>query len=123
MTLRPLAALLLSCGTIAVPLLLHGCGGSDDNGATAGGSTTPPATTTPTPQPTPAVAANLKDCCTAGDKDFPKVGGNLGNQNYSALRADHTEQRRPAGRRLAQPRRRRRDRRHQPEHPGRRSTA
>ncbi len=32
-----------------------------------------------------AAAADLTSCCTAGDKDFPKVGGNLGNQNYSAL--------------------------------------
>ncbi|HSW26909.1 MAG TPA: hypothetical protein VLJ62_29405, partial [Burkholderiaceae bacterium] len=24
-------------------------------------------------------AADLADCCTPGDKDFPKVGGNLGN--------------------------------------------
>ena len=31
-------------------------------------------------------AAELSDCCTPGDKDFPKVGGNLGNQNYSRLR-------------------------------------
>ena len=31
-------------------------------------------------------AADLSECCTAGDKDFPKVGGNLGNQNYSSLR-------------------------------------
>lgn len=31
-------------------------------------------------------AADLKDCCTAGDADFPKVGGNLGNQNYSRLK-------------------------------------
>src|SRR5918993_81557 len=31
-------------------------------------------------------AADLSDCCSAGDKDFPKVGGNLGNQNYSSLR-------------------------------------
>ena len=31
-------------------------------------------------------AAALADCCTAGDRDFPKVGGNLGNQNYSRLR-------------------------------------
>jgi glucose dehydrogenase/plastocyanin len=30
-------------------------------------------------------AKALDDCCTAGDSDFPKVGGNLGNQNYSAL--------------------------------------
>ena len=32
-----------------------------------------------------AAAADLADCCTPGDKDFPKVGGNLGNQNYSSL--------------------------------------
>lgn len=32
-----------------------------------------------------AAATDLNNCCTAGDKDFPKVGGNLGNQNYSAL--------------------------------------
>lgn len=31
-------------------------------------------------------AAALADCCTAGDADFPKVGGNLGNQNYSRLK-------------------------------------
>jgi quinohemoprotein ethanol dehydrogenase len=30
-------------------------------------------------------AADLSSCCTAGDKDFPKAGGNLGNQNYSSL--------------------------------------
>jgi alcohol dehydrogenase (cytochrome c) len=33
-----------------------------------------------------AAAADLDACCTAGDKDFPKVGGNLGNQNYSSLK-------------------------------------
>jgi PQQ-dependent dehydrogenase (methanol/ethanol family) len=33
----------------------------------------------------PGSAAALGDCCTAGDADFPKVGGNLGNQNYSSL--------------------------------------
>ncbi|MCW5636956.1 MAG: PQQ-binding-like beta-propeller repeat protein [Rubrivivax sp.] len=33
-----------------------------------------------------ADAAALADCCTPGDRDFPKVGGNLGNQNYSRLR-------------------------------------
>src|SRR5206468_10740032 len=27
----------------------------------------------------------LDDCCSPGDKDFPKVGGNLGNQNFSRL--------------------------------------
>ncbi len=30
-------------------------------------------------------AADLASCCTAGDQDFPKVGGNLGNQAYSSL--------------------------------------
>jgi alcohol dehydrogenase (cytochrome c) len=30
-------------------------------------------------------AADLADCCTPGDHDFPKVGGNLGNQNYTRL--------------------------------------
>jgi alcohol dehydrogenase (cytochrome c) len=30
-------------------------------------------------------AADLSDCCTPGDRDFPKVGGNLGNQNYTRL--------------------------------------
>ena len=37
----------------------------------------------------PPRAAEQADCCTAGDKDFPKVGGNLGNQNYSKLDAVH----------------------------------
>ena len=39
------------------------------------------------PAATWAAAADLTNCCTAGDKDFPKVGGNLGNQNFSALNA------------------------------------
>ncbi|MEP7283107.1 MAG: PQQ-binding-like beta-propeller repeat protein, partial [Rubrivivax sp.] len=30
-------------------------------------------------------AADLDACCTPADKDQPKVGGNLGNQSYSAL--------------------------------------
>jgi len=30
-------------------------------------------------------AVDLSACCTPGDRDFPKVGGNLGNQNYSRL--------------------------------------
>lgn len=33
-----------------------------------------------------AQSADLSNCCIAGDKDFPKVGGNLGNQNYTALK-------------------------------------
>src|SRR3954466_7651683 len=32
-----------------------------------------------------AGAADLTSCCTPGDKDFPKVGGNLGNQAFSSL--------------------------------------
>ena len=30
-------------------------------------------------------AADLNSCCTPGDKDMPKSGGNLGNQSYSSL--------------------------------------
>jgi len=30
-------------------------------------------------------AADLNSCCTAADKDQPKVGANLGNQDYSSL--------------------------------------
>ena len=60
MKLKLVAALLLSCGTLAATPLMAA-------------------------QEAPA-AADLSGCCTAGDKDFPKVGGNLGNQNYSALR-------------------------------------
>jgi glucose dehydrogenase/plastocyanin len=32
-----------------------------------------------------AAAKDLDSCCTPGDQDFPKNGGNLGNQSYSAL--------------------------------------
>lgn len=35
---------------------------------------------------TAGAAIDLNSCCTAGDQDFPKIGGNLGNQNYSALK-------------------------------------
>ncbi|KUL29676.1 outer membrane protein assembly factor BamB family protein [Actinoplanes awajinensis] len=35
--------------------------------------------------PLPAAAAPARSCTTPGGKDFPKVGGNYGNQNYSAL--------------------------------------
>src|ERR1041384_6304323 len=34
---------------------------------------------------TPAAAAPLSRCDTPAARDFPKVGGNLGNQNFSAL--------------------------------------
>ena len=54
----------------AVAGLLHGCGSDGDS----------------TPANATGAAADLQHCCTAGDKDFPKVGGNLGNQNYSGLR-------------------------------------
>lgn len=60
MKLNSLAAVLLSCGVLASPTLLA--------------------------QPAATAAVDLQSCCTAGDKDFPKVGGNLGNQNYSSLR-------------------------------------
>src|SRR5438270_13690249 len=59
MNVKPLTFLLLSCGVFA---------GNQTAVAVAPGS-----------------AAALTDCCTAGDNDFPKVGGNLGNQNYSSL--------------------------------------
>ena len=41
-------------------------------------------------------AADLADCCTPGDADFPKVGGNLGNQSYSSLRQINKESREAA---------------------------
>jgi PQQ-dependent dehydrogenase (methanol/ethanol family) len=44
-------------------------------GAAVGGALTTPAVAEPTTSP----------CLTPGATDFPKVGGNLGNQNYSAL--------------------------------------
>jgi len=56
MTLRPTLSLLISAGALA---------------ASAGAF---------------AAAVDLATCCTPGDQDFPKVGGNLGNQNYSALK-------------------------------------
>ncbi len=57
---------------------------------------------------------------TPGGQDFPKVGGNLGNQNYSALGAHPPRQHPPPRRRLGQPHRGRPHHRHQPEHRGRR---
>ena len=63
-------------------------------------------------------AADLADCCTPGDQDFPKVGGNLGNQNYSRCTRSTSGSVRQARRRLGQPHRRRPDHRHQPEHHG-----
>ena len=56
MNYKLLTALLLSAGVIAAPSVAF------------------------------AAAADLSSCCTPGDKDFPKVGGNLGNQNYSSLK-------------------------------------
>src|SRR4051794_8251883 len=38
-----------------------------------------------TTSPAIAAAVDLASCCTPGDKDFPKAGGNLGNQAYSSL--------------------------------------
>ncbi len=40
---------------------------------------------TTTPSVMFGAAADLNACCTPGDKDQPKVGGNLGNQSYSSL--------------------------------------
>ena len=37
-------------------------------------------------------AADLADCCTPGDADFPKVSGHLGNQSHWASRAKQIEQ-------------------------------
>ena len=56
MKLNTLSALMLAAGAIAMPALTH------------------------------AAAVDLDSCCTPGDQDFPKVGGNLGNQNYSSLK-------------------------------------
>ena len=69
-----LCTLLLSAGTLA-PLALqaHDHDGDQDRGHRHGRTR----------------AADLADCCTPGDKDFPKVGGNLGNQNYSRLDQIH----------------------------------
>src|SRR5690348_16208539 len=40
---------------------------------------------------TPAVAGAGRgpDCTSPGDRDFPKVGGNYGNQNYTSLDRVH----------------------------------
>ena len=69
-----LCTLLLSAGALA-PLALqaHDHDGDQDRGHRHGRTR----------------AADLADCCTPGDKDFPKVGGNLGNQNYSRLDQIH----------------------------------
>jgi len=90
---KSLVTLLISCGVLASPLLITACGGSSGGGSPsfpvvpAPPAPPPPGPgTPPPPPPAPATpSANLSDCCTAGDKDFPKVGGNLGNQNYSSL--------------------------------------
>ena len=71
---NPVAA--LSATAVAAALLLYGCGGSDGNGS---------AGVVDTPSNAAGTAASLQNCCTPGDQDFPKVGGNLGNQNYSSL--------------------------------------
>jgi alcohol dehydrogenase (cytochrome c) len=66
MKLKVLASTLVACGVYAAGL--------------------PAALAAPTGQGGANVsAAALNDCCSPGDKDFPKVGGNLGNQNYSDL--------------------------------------
>jgi quinohemoprotein ethanol dehydrogenase len=55
MKLNPIASSLLALAAMATPTVLFGA------------------------------AADLNACCTPADKDQPKVGGNLGNQSYSAL--------------------------------------
>src|SRR5690242_14117931 len=46
----------------------------------------------------PVAVAGRESCTTPGSSDFPKVGGNYGNQNYSALRdVDHGSVRRLGG--------------------------
>jgi alcohol dehydrogenase (cytochrome c) len=65
MKLNLISALLLAAGTLT-PSLVAAHGRHPDHRP---------------PQP-----ADLAECCTPGGKDFPKVGGNLGNQNYSRLR-------------------------------------
>src|SRR6266576_5257642 len=55
MKLKVIAAVLIAAGTIATP-----------SSATAG-------------------AKDLNSCCAPTDQDFPKNGGNLGNQSYSSL--------------------------------------
>lgn len=87
---KSLVTLLLSCGVLTSPLLISACGGSGDS-APVFPSVPAPAPNAPPPPSAPPAAApeppasGLSSCCTAGDKDFPKVGGNLGNQNYSSL--------------------------------------
>ena len=87
---KSLVTLLLSCGVLTSPLLISACGGSG-GGAPVFPSVPAPAPNAPPPPSAPPAAApeppasDLSSCCTAGDKDFPKVGGNLGNQNYSSL--------------------------------------
>jgi len=68
MKLKLLVSALMAAGIASAPLALAA---DDDLG---GNPKIPP-------------AAALSDCCTPGDADFPKVGGNLGNQNYSRLKA------------------------------------
>ena len=55
---------------------------------------------------TQAMAAD--SCCNAPTTDFPKVGGNLGNQNYTRARPDQQEQHQAARRGVGQQPRRRR---------------
>jgi alcohol dehydrogenase (cytochrome c) len=66
MKLKVLASTLIACGAFAAGPQLALAAPTGQGGANVS-------------------AAALDDCCTPGDKDFPKVGGNLGNQNYSDL--------------------------------------
>jgi len=68
MKLKTLISAMLACGTLAAtPYTFADKGGVPNNNSSQ------------------MSAAALQNCCTPGDKDYPKVGGNLGNQNYSDL--------------------------------------
>ncbi|GAA1875169.1 outer membrane protein assembly factor BamB family protein [Asanoa iriomotensis] len=57
--------------------------------ATTVGAAAAPAVATPAAAHRPPGAAALARFDTPGDEDFPKVGGNLGNQNYTSLDGIH----------------------------------
>ena len=68
MKLKQIVAMLMAAGVVSAPTLVLAAG-----------------------------AADLSSCCTPGDKDYPKAGGNLGNQNYSSLDADQQVEHQEAG--------------------------
>ena len=79
MKLKVLASTLLACGMfVAGAPAASAAQGDDDKGFDARGALD-------LLKDMKGPAAALDDCCAPGDKDFPKVGGNLGNQNFSRL--------------------------------------